>query len=95
MPIARGAPRPTSAIRNARCADVADARIAAFVQKDPIALRLTTPPGVGSMTANAFVATIDDITRFRTAHELEAYKFHSRAVRIRQWPSPTRSTSGQ
>ncbi len=52
---------------------VADARIAAFVHEDPIAARLTTAPGVGPVTACAFVATIDDITRFRTAHELEAY----------------------
>jgi transposase len=52
---------------------VADARIAAFVDEDPIAARLTTAPGVGPVTASAFVATIDDITRFRTAHELEAY----------------------
>jgi len=52
---------------------VADARIAAFAKADPIATRLTTAPGVGPVTASAFVATIDDITRFRTAHELEAY----------------------
>jgi transposase len=52
---------------------VADARIAAFAKADPIATRLTTTPGVGPVTASAFVATIDDITRFRTAHELEAY----------------------
>ena len=52
---------------------VADARIAAFVKEEPIAMRLTTAPGVGPVTASAFVATIDDITRFRTAHELEAY----------------------
>ena len=50
----------------------ADARIAAFVQQDPIARRLTTAPGVGPVTASAFVATIDDITRFHSAHELEA-----------------------
>ena len=30
-------------------------------------------PGVGPVAASAFVGTIDDITRFRTAHELEAY----------------------
>ncbi len=36
-------------------------------------MRLTTAPGVGPVTASAFVATIDDITRFHTAHELEAY----------------------
>ena len=52
---------------------VADARIAAFVKEDSIATRLTTAPGVGPVTASAFVATIDDISRFRTAHELEAY----------------------
>ena len=51
---------------------VADARIAAFVKEDSIATRLTTAPGVGPVTARAFVATIDDLSRFRTAHELEA-----------------------
>jgi transposase len=44
-----------------------------FVKEEPIALRLTTAPGVGPVTASAFVATIDDIARFRSAHELEAY----------------------
>ena len=52
---------------------VADARIAAFAKADPIATRLTTAPGVGPVTASAFVATIDDIARCRTAHELDAY----------------------
>ena len=52
---------------------VADARLAALTKEDPIATRLTTAPGVGPVTASAFVATIDDISRFRTAHELEAY----------------------
>ena len=51
----------------------ADRRIAAAVATDPIAARLATAPGVGPVTASAFVATIDDITRFRSAHELEAY----------------------
>ncbi len=52
---------------------VAAARIAGFVKEDPIATRLTSAPGVGPVTASAFVPTIDDITRFRTAHELKAY----------------------
>jgi transposase len=51
----------------------ADARIAAVAAGDPIVARLTTAPGVGPVTASAFVATIDDITRFRSAHDLEAY----------------------
>ena len=52
---------------------VADARISACAKDDPIATRLRSAPGVGPVTASAFVATIDAITRFRTAHELEAY----------------------
>jgi transposase len=52
---------------------VADARLAAFAKDDPTATRLTTAPGFGPVRASAFVATIDDITRFRTAHEFEAY----------------------
>ena len=52
---------------------VADARIAACVKEGPSATHLTTAPGVGPVTASAFVATIDDITRCRTAYELEAY----------------------
>ena len=34
---------------------------------------LATAPGVGPVTASALVATVDDITRFRSAHEFEAY----------------------
>ena len=52
---------------------VANDRIALFAARDPIAARLATAPGVGPVTASAFVATIDDITRFHSAHELEAY----------------------
>ena len=64
---------------------VADARIAALVQEEPIAMRLTTAPGVGPVTASAFVATIDDITRFHSAHELEAYL----------WVIPSERSSGE
>jgi len=35
--------------------------------------RLRTVPSVGPVTAAAFVATIDDVRRFRRAHEVEAY----------------------
>ncbi len=36
-------------------------------------LAVREAPGVEPVTASAFVATIDDITRFRSAHDLEAY----------------------
>jgi transposase len=35
--------------------------------------RLRTVPSVGPVTAAAFVATIDDVQRFPSAHQLEAY----------------------
>lgn len=43
----------------------ADRRIAAVAATDPIVPRLATAPGIGPVTASAFVATIDEITRFR------------------------------
>ena len=50
-----------------------DHELAGLVQSDPTVARLVTTPSVGPVTAAAFVATIDDVGRFRTAHELEAY----------------------
>lgn len=51
----------------------ADRRLTTLMQADPIVRLLATAPGVGAVTASAFVATIDDITRFRCAHDLEGY----------------------
>jgi transposase len=51
----------------------ADQRLAALMAADPIVQLLATAPGVGVVTASAVVATVDDITRFRKAHDLEAY----------------------
>lgn len=51
----------------------ADERIAAIVREDPVIQRLCTVPGVGPITATAFVATIDTIDRFAGAHQLESY----------------------
>jgi transposase len=51
----------------------ADRRIADIVRHDPVIQRLCTVPGVGPITATAFVATIDTIDRFAGAHQLESY----------------------
>jgi transposase len=51
----------------------ADRRIADIVRADPVVQRLCTVPGVGPITATAFVATIDTIDRFAGAHQLESY----------------------
>jgi transposase len=40
---------------------------------DPICQLLMTAPGVGPTTAMRFVAAVDDVKRFPTAHRLEAY----------------------
>jgi transposase len=51
----------------------ADRRITAFEQADPIVALLATAPSVGPLTASAVVATIDDVTRFSSAHQFEAF----------------------
>ena len=51
----------------------ADQRIKQIVASDPVIQRLCTVPGVGPITATAFVAVVDDITRFEGPHQLESY----------------------
>ncbi len=51
----------------------ADRRIGALVEADAIVGLLATAPAVGPITATAVVATIDDVTRFRSAHQFEAF----------------------
>ena len=41
--------------------------------QDPRAPRLRSVPGVGPVSAAAFLAAIDDVGRFHHAHQLEAY----------------------
>ena len=50
-----------------------DERIETVTRTDARVRRLRTVPNVGPVTAAAFVAAIDDVTRFRRAHEVEAY----------------------
>jgi transposase len=52
---------------------VTERRIATLAKEDPLCQRLMTVPGVGPSTAVRFVASIDDITRFESAHKVEAY----------------------
>jgi transposase len=51
----------------------ADDRVAALAAEDPIVKRLRTVPGVGPITATAFVATLDTHERFAGPHQVEAY----------------------
>jgi transposase len=53
----------------ARC----DARVAALALADPDVLRAMTVPGVGVITASAFVAALDDVHRFRSGEHVASY----------------------
>lgn len=51
----------------------ADRRIVQVSKSDPEVALLTTAPSIGPVTAAAIVATVDDITRFDSAHRFEAF----------------------
>jgi transposase len=57
---------------NEQIAD-ADRELATTANADPIARRLMTVPGVGPSTSVRFVAALDEISRFRSAHTVESY----------------------
>jgi len=48
-------------------------RIEDLAKSDELCKRLMTVPGIGPSTSARFVAAIDDITRFESAHKVEAY----------------------
>jgi transposase len=51
----------------------ADRRIEALTRADPSVALLTRAPSIGPITASGIVSTIDDVTRFRSAHHFEAF----------------------
>ncbi|MGH7612583.1 MAG: IS110 family transposase [Gemmatimonadales bacterium] len=53
--------------------EAADDRLRELAGGDPVVARLMTAPQIGPVTAVAFVATLDCVTRFKSAHQVEAY----------------------
>src|SRR5262249_10977183 len=51
----------------------ADRRIATLARTDPEMALLATAPSIGPINASAVVATVDDTTRFASAHQFEAF----------------------
>lgn len=51
----------------------ADLRVKTLVEQDPVCRRLRTVPGVGPLTALRFLATVDEVNRFPSAHALQSY----------------------
>jgi transposase len=53
--------------------EAADQRLAGLGASEPVVARLMTAPTIGPVTAVAFVATLDDVTRFASAHQVAAF----------------------
>jgi transposase len=53
--------------------DEADAEVEKQAKADETCVRLMTVPGVGAVTAIRFVAALDDVGRFESAHQVESY----------------------
>lgn len=51
----------------------ADKQVAQLAKQHPVCPRLMSVPGIGPVTALHFVAALDDATRFKSAHDVEAY----------------------
>jgi transposase len=51
----------------------ADKEVSKLANDTELCRRLMTVPGIGPVTAVRFVATVDDVTRFSDAHQLESY----------------------
>jgi transposase len=51
----------------------AEREVAQLAKRDPICVRLMTVPGVGPTTAIRYVAALDDIGRFGSAHRVASY----------------------
>jgi transposase len=51
----------------------ADDELESWAEADETCRRLMTVPAVGSQTALRFVAAIDDVSRFKEAHQVESY----------------------
>ena len=51
----------------------ADERFETIMAADPVAKRLTTLPGIGPITASAFVAALDTVSRFERAGQVTSY----------------------
>ena len=51
----------------------ADAHLERLARDHPAVTRLCTMPTIGPITALAFVAALDDVTRFETANQVRAY----------------------
>ena len=62
-----------------------------MAQDDEVVQRLSTAPGVGPLTALAFVTTLDEVERFDNAHHVESYL----GLVPREWSSGEQQQRGK
>ena len=65
-----------------------DEELERIVAADEVTRQLTTVPGVGPVTATAFVATVDDVTRFRRASSGSLSGADSLRMELERDPAP-------
>ena len=68
--------------------DTVTDRIAVAQAEDPLARRLATVPGIGTLSSSAFAATTPDVAAFRTARDFGAWlgltpRAHSSGGKVR------------
>ena len=51
----------------------ADTQLTGVARHHPVVMQLCTMPSIGPVTAIAFVASLDDVARFHSAHQVQAY----------------------
>jgi transposase len=52
---------------------LADKQLKELALEDPVCIRLMTVPGVGPVTSIRFVAALDGVSRFPSAHAVQCY----------------------
>lgn len=68
-----------------------DARLEEIARRDVRVRRMMTMPQIGPVTAVSFVATLDDVGRFRGAHQVAAYL----GLVPREWSSSEKQRRGR
>jgi transposase len=70
---------------------VVDRGLVEVAGRDPVVQRLDTVPGVGPVTAIAYVATLDQVERFAGPHQVECYL----GLVPREWSSGEQQRKGR
>ncbi|MGB7325017.1 MAG: transposase [Rubripirellula sp.] len=71
--------------------DTVEKKLETYAKKNPHIQRVMTIPGVGRKTAEALVAAIDDLHRFKSASDLDITRLRCRPKECGRQPASTGS----